>query len=224
MAGAEPKDQRADSVRRRDPQATVRGILDVAVARFDSDGPDGIVVTGIAAEAGVSVGAIYHHFSGRSGLIAAARAEQFRRTTEADLASIRAAVEDAASFEEFLEWNRRLVRLNRSPERRAARRQRLAALAAASSDDETASELRWAQRRLTDGLTDLVERARGRGWFSEELDARAWAVAVQGLFLGSVLADLDEGDDEAWIRVVEALQDVGIRARQDDPGGDRHGG
>lgn len=220
----EPKKQVSDSVRRRDPGRTVRRILDRAVERLDRDGERGVVVTEIAREAGVSVGAVYHHFSGRSGLVAAARAEQFRRTTEADLASIRAAVEDAASFEEFLEWNRRLVRLNRSPERRAARRQRLAALAAASSDDETASELRWAQRRLTDGLTDLVERARGRGWFSEELDARAWAVAVQGLFLGSVLADLDDVDDDAWIRVVEALQDVGIRARQDDPGGDRHGG
>ncbi len=58
-------------------------------------------MTGIAAEAGVSVGAIYHHFSGRSGLIAAARAEQFRRTTDRDLAEILQAVRTAESFRDF---------------------------------------------------------------------------------------------------------------------------
>jgi AcrR family transcriptional regulator len=212
---SEPKDRGSDSVRRnRDPERTVRRILDRAVERYDRDGERGVVVTEIAREAGVSVGAVYHHYSGRSGLVAAARAEQFRRTTESDLAAIRQAVEDAETFEQFVAFNRELVRVNRSPERRAARVQRLAALAAAASDDETAAELRWAQRRLTDGLAEVIERARERGWFDERLDARAWAVALQGLFLGSVLADIDDdGDDEAWIRVVEALQDVGIHDR-----------
>ncbi len=209
---SEPNDRPPDSVeRRRGADRTYRRILDRAVERFDRDGPGGVVVTQIAREAGVSVGAVYHHFSGRAGLVAAARAEQFRRTTAADIEWIRRGLDDAETFEQFLEWNRRLVRTNRSPERRAARRQRLAVLAAAIEDHETADEVRWAQRQLTDGLTELVERARAQGWFTEDLDARAWAIAVQGLFLGSVLADLDECDDESWVAVVEAIQQVGIR-------------
>lgn len=220
MAGAEPKHRRSHSVRRRDPVSTVARILDVAVARFDRDGPDGIVVTRIAAEAGVSVGAIYHHFSGRSGLIAAARAEQFRRTTDRDVAEILQAVRSAESFPDFEQLNRLLVRRNRSPERTAARQQRVAALAAAADDVETALELREAQRSLTDGLVTAIHEARRKGWFDPDVDARAWAVLIQGLFLGAVLADLDERlDDDRWIDLVHRVQALAIRPATGDASG-----
>jgi len=217
---SEPKDRRGDSVRRRDPAATVRRILDVAVTRFDSDGPDGIVVTRIAAEAGVSVGAIYHHFSGRSSLIAAARAEQFRRTTDRDVAEILQAVRTAESFRDFEEFNRLLVRRNRAPERMTARQQRVAALAAATDDAETALELLEAQRTLTDGLVAAIDEARRQGWFDPDVDARAWAVLVQGLFLGAVLADLDDRlDDDRWVELVERVQALAIRPSTGDASG-----
>ena len=199
-------------VRRRDADATYRKILDRAVERFDESGPAGVVVTAIAAEAGVSVGALYHHFSGRSGLVAAARTEQFRRTTEADLAEIERATETATTFEEFLEFNRALVRLNREPERVKARRERLAALAAATDDPETAIGITEAQRHLTEGLTRCAQVARDRGWFRPDVDTRAWAAMIQGLLLGAVVVDLDSSvDEELWIALVEQVQDLAIR-------------
>ena len=177
-------------------------------------------MTRIAAEAGVSVGAIYHHFSGRSGLIAAARAEQFRRTTDRDVAEILQAVRSAESFTDFEQLNRLLVRRNRSPERTAARQQRVAALAAAADDVETALELREAQRSLTDGLVTAIHEARQKGWFDPDVDARAWAVLIQGLFLGAVLADLDERlDDDRWIDLVHRVQALAIRPATGDASG-----
>ena len=210
-----PKIEPGDSAR---PTGAARGdetyrrILDRAVARFDRDGAAGVVVTAIAREAGVSVGAVYHHFSGRSGLVAAARTEQFRRTTEADIAEVERALGSARDGQEFLALNRELVRRNRLPERAAARRQRLAALVAADEDPETAVMVADAQRRLTDALAAAGTVAAGRGWFDPEVDTRASDVLMQGLLLGSVVADLDPDLDEAaWIGLVERVQDLAIR-------------
>ena len=209
--GAAPDTGRSD-VRRRDADATYRRILDRAVERFDESGPAGIVVTAIASEAGVSVGALYHHFSGRTGLVAAARIEQFRRTTEADLVEIERAAGTAAPCAELRGFNRALVRRNREPGRVRARRERLAALAAATDDPETAIGITEAQRQLTDGLTRCAELARDRGWFRPDVDPRAWAAMIQGLLLGAVVVDLDPTVDEAlWIGLVELVQDLAIR-------------
>jgi AcrR family transcriptional regulator len=202
---------------RRDPDATLQRILDRAVARFDEHGAPGIVVTAIAREAGVSVGALYHYFSGRAGLLAAARAEQFVRTTEADITELRRGLADASSFDEFLELNYSLVRRNRQPDRVRARRERLSALAAGEVDPETSFSVQEAQRRLTDALVAGVEQARARGWFADDVDARAWVVMMQGLMLGAVIADLDsQVDDEQWITLVQRVQDLAIRPSERD--------
>lgn len=210
-----PKIGATDSVGRRTGRRgdeTYRRILDRAVERFDRHGAAGVVVTAIAREAGVSVGAVYHHFSGRSGLVAAARAEQFRRTTETDIAEVELAVRSARDGTEFLALNRALVRRNRLPDRARARRQRLAVLVAAEEDPETALMVAAAQRRLTDALVAAAATARERGWFAPDVDARAWAVLMQGLLLGAVLADLDPDlDEDAWVELVERVQDLALR-------------
>ena len=209
----EPNNPVSDSVpRRRDPDRTIRRILDRAVERFDRDGADGVVVTEIAREAGVSVGAVYHHFSGRSGLVAAARTEQFRRTTLADIDELERAMDAATTFEEFQGLNRALVRRNRRGDRVRARRERLAALVASETDAETQLGVRLAQAQLTAALTRAAERARERGWFADDVDAHAYAVMIQGLLLGAVVADLDDHlDESAWVALVERVQDLAIR-------------
>lgn len=206
------EDRSATPTPPRDPDATLQRILDRAVARFDEQGAKGIVVTAIAREAGVSVGALYHYFSGRAGLLAAVRAEQFVRTTESDITDLRQGLSSAETFDEFLELNYALVRRNRRPDRVRARRERLSALAAGEIDPETSFSVQEAQRRLTSALVEGVEQARARGWFAEDIDARAWVVMMQGLMLGAVLADLDaEIDDEQWIALVQRVQDLAIR-------------
>ncbi len=209
----EPNNPVSDSVpRRRDPDRTIRRILDRAVERFDRDGADGVVVTEIAREAGVSVGAVYHHFSGRSGLVAAARTEQFRRTTLADIDELERAMDAATTFEEFQGLNRALVRRNRRGDRVRARRERLAALVASETDAETQLGVRLAQAQLTAALTRAADRARERGWFADDVDAHAYAVMIQGLLLGAVVADLDDHlDESAWVALVERVQDLAIR-------------
>jgi len=140
------------------------------------------------------------------------RAEQYVRTTESDITDLRQGLSSAETFDEFLELNYALVRRNRRPDRVRARRERLSALAAGEIDPETSFSVQEAQRRLTSALVEGVEQARARGWFAEDIDARAWVVMMQGLMLGAVLADLDaEIDDEQWIALVQRVQDLAIR-------------
>ena len=209
---------------RTDPDATVQRILNCALQRFDAQGAKGIVVTAIAKEAGVSVGALYHYFAGRSGLLAAVRAEQFVRTTNADIAELRRSLDEAESFEDFLEFNHELARRNRQPDRIRARRERLSALAAGESDPETSFSVQEAQRRLTDELSAAAEHAKERGWFAVDIDARAWAVMMQGLMLGAVIADVDASvDDDTWVSLVQRVQSLAITSHREEPTGSSRG-
>ncbi|MBV8971609.1 MAG: TetR/AcrR family transcriptional regulator, partial [Sphingomonadaceae bacterium] len=69
--------------------ATVAALVDAARTRFGRDGYDQVGVEQVAADAGVTTGAVYHHFAGKKGLFLAA-AEQ----VEAELLARAVAVAD----------------------------------------------------------------------------------------------------------------------------------
>jgi AcrR family transcriptional regulator len=68
--------------------ATVDRVLDAALACFTREGVSGVTIQDIAAESGVSVGSIYHHFGSRERILFALHC----RCLEAMLASIASAV------------------------------------------------------------------------------------------------------------------------------------
>jgi AcrR family transcriptional regulator len=57
-------------------------LLDAALAAFESDGYDAASVTAIARAAGVTTGALYHHFGSKAGLHAVLLADLERRLDE----------------------------------------------------------------------------------------------------------------------------------------------
>ncbi len=61
----------SDSRRDAHTAATVAALLAAARRRFGADGYDGAGLDAIAAEAGVTTGAVYHHFAGKKGLFLA---------------------------------------------------------------------------------------------------------------------------------------------------------
>lgn len=79
--GRSPR-SRGDSARDR--------LLRAALAQFDRDGPLGATLEGIRREAGVSVGALYHHFPDKSGLAVALYLELTRDFQEGFMAELRA--------------------------------------------------------------------------------------------------------------------------------------
>ena len=75
----------AENARLRD-ESRVR-IMDAALELFGRDGYDGTSVRAIAAQAGVSVGLLYHHFEGKEALLHA--------LFEASMADVRASFAEA---------------------------------------------------------------------------------------------------------------------------------
>jgi TetR/AcrR family transcriptional repressor of nem operon len=84
-------------------QATRRRIIDTAGRRFKTDGFDGAGIATLVADAGLTNGAFYGHFSSKDDLIAAVVAEQLARQAEgieampAGLASVRDFIADYLS-------------------------------------------------------------------------------------------------------------------------------
>lgn len=73
------------------PGSTRARLLDVAIKKFGAQPYDEVDVKTIAAEAGVTIGALYHHFGSKNGLYAILRTEMFSRLLD----RIEAATENA---------------------------------------------------------------------------------------------------------------------------------
>lgn len=69
----------AEPRRRRQPERVRATLLDAVVHESMSGGLDGVTVLGVAARAGVSKGALFHHFASRQALLEAAYAECLQR-------------------------------------------------------------------------------------------------------------------------------------------------
>lgn len=79
-AGARPYDLVMEEVSDR---GTRQRTLDAAARLLRDEGPQALAVRRIAAEAGVSTIAIYHHFGGKDGLVEALYVDGFRALDEA---------------------------------------------------------------------------------------------------------------------------------------------
>ena len=88
-------------------EATRAALIRAAVVRFGAEGFDAVSIDGVAAAAGVTRGAVYHHFDGKEALFEAAF-----RFVEAELLKIvrRAAASRAEPRDRLLEGCRAFVR------------------------------------------------------------------------------------------------------------------
>lgn len=64
------------------PGSARRRLLDAAISQFEESGYEAATVTDISARAGVTTGALYHHFGSKLGLYQVIREEMERRMTE----------------------------------------------------------------------------------------------------------------------------------------------
>lgn len=74
--------------RRLSPQERRSSIVGAAAAAFDASGPDEVVVSGIAASAGVSEALVYHYFASKADLYGAAVAARLAALEDAMAAAL----------------------------------------------------------------------------------------------------------------------------------------
>jgi AcrR family transcriptional regulator len=89
-------------------------LLDAALARFAADGALGATLEDIRSEAGVSVGAFYHHFPDKSRLAAALYAELTKDFQDGFLAELRAHSGAEAGVKAGVRFYLRWVSTNRA--------------------------------------------------------------------------------------------------------------
>jgi AcrR family transcriptional regulator len=177
--------------------------------QLETGGEAAVRIDEVRARSGVSIGSIYHHFGDRDGLIVAAQLRRFARYAEAEISALSEIVQRSANLEQFRRAIRQLTLKARSSLREAERWGRIGVLGSSIGRVELQSEIRTIQTRLTDEFQAHVAQGQARGFFRDDLDARAIAVFVEAYTLGFALNDLDEYgvDEQAWEQVVWSVLD-----------------
>lgn len=172
-------------------------LLAAAVAHLDTRGEAGLRVTDIAAEAGVAIGLIRHHFGSRDGLVAAAQQRRVEGATREDLEGGRALLTQVADNEALLTRLAELTRAVIDRDRADIRLARFAAIATAHGRPEARESIGATLGELLDDLSVLIMEAQLRGLVRRDLDARAVATFLQAYSLGLIVHDLDPKEPDA---------------------------
>lgn len=172
-------------------QATVNALISATIEQLDESGELGVRLEAIAERAGVSLGAIYHHFGDKDGLVDAARLEQFTRHADADTVALAAALAGITTYEELMRALPVISSAFQNPERRPQRARRLANLAATLSRPDYAAQVAQVQHRVTLELAAAIDDLKRRRVIGQSADALALATFIQAYTLGQVVADVD---------------------------------
>jgi TetR/AcrR family transcriptional regulator len=157
-------------------QATRQAVLDAAIKIFAARGFDGTTMPSITAECGIPVPLMVYHFKSKEQLWRDCVNEVYRRL-DAHLVQYEAEIEAAQGYEFF----------------RARIRAQIKALAAEpeymrilfQEGTQHSERLEWLvenhQRRITKGITDLIERAQAEG-FLPDMDVIHAKFILSGAF------------------------------------------
>jgi AcrR family transcriptional regulator len=199
-----------DGLRAERSRDTRQRVLSVVVEQLEAGGEVAVKVDVVRDRSGVSIGSIYHHFGDRDGLIAAAQLHRFSRYAEAEIAALSEIVQQAVNIDEFRRALRQLTLHTASELRVAERWARVGVLASAIGRESMHAELRAMQTRLTDEFQAHIAQGQARGFFRDDLDARAVALFVEAYSLGHALNDVDAHrvSEQAWEQVVWAVIDA----------------
>lgn len=197
-------------------EVTRERVLAIVLEQLETGGEAAVRIDEVRTRSGVSIGSIYHHFGDRDGLIVAGQLRRFARYAQAEITALSEMVERSVNLDQFRRAIRQLTLKSRSTVREEERWGRIGVLGSSIGRVELQSEIRSIQTRLTDEFQSHVAQGQARGFFRDDLDARAIAVFVEAYTLGFALNDLDQHgvDEKDWERVIWAVLD-GLLA---DPG------
>jgi AcrR family transcriptional regulator len=173
-------------------------LLRAAADAFASQGYDGTRVADIAADAGVSNGALYAHFGSKAELLVGALRAHGRR----HLADMFAADPGRPVVEMLLAIGRRL---RHRPD--AGGYLLVEALVAARRDEDVARPMRDDMAERADWLAQLIRGAQTSGELDPDVSAEALAHFCLLLTMGSALVTTDSHavDEDEWTRLLTRL-------------------
>ena len=208
------------------PQSTPTLEMILAEARtiIEERGENGLRVAELADRCNVAVGLLYHYFTDRQAIIAEVRARQYIELARADIDNFGESVEGHGSESDLLDAALRSFGANLDDAlRRRTRWNRLAILAASEHNEVLRERIRTEQERSSAALVTLIEQAQHDGIVRTDISARAIALLVEAVPLGTVLADVNPTmapTQDQWARLIEVVL-VSMAASQTGPVVDR---
>jgi AcrR family transcriptional regulator len=187
-------------------QSTRQVILDCVVALIEERGESAVRIADITEQTGVSISSIYHFFSDREGLIAAAQAERYVRSIDAQLSRLKEMLSGEGTESEVEEIALAMFALVNAPERSLVRKERLSVLGSTVGRPLLAAKVAEIQDRFVLEFGALVQEAQDRGLVRNNFDATAVAAFAMGVMLGRSLIEIGPSsvDQSSWNAIFNA--------------------
>lgn len=188
---------------------TLEMILAEARTMIEERGENGLRVAELAERCNVAVGLLYHYFADRQAIIAEVRARQYIELARADIDRVTATVAGHGTESDLLNAALRSFGATLDDAlRRRTRWSRLAILAASEHNEVLRDRIRAEQERTTAEFVAVLEQAQRDGIVRTDISARAIALLVEAVPLGTVLADVNPvlaPAQQEWARLIEVL-------------------
>lgn len=193
---------------RLDGKETAEKVITNAIQELDKYGAVNFSLDRVIAASKASRSSIYHLFGNRAGLIAHAEARAITLDVSDGAILLRNLAEKVESSDQLAALIDVWLQDAMSPTRIRQRARRIANLAASDADGELRSVLHAHLHEVSNVWVETYEILRRRGLVKiPDVDLRALALAVQGMYLGGILVDLydDASVAKQWPNVVSAM-------------------
>jgi AcrR family transcriptional regulator len=190
------------SVRAAAAEVTRARLIDAAISRFAADGV-GASFDAVAADVGVTKGALYHHFGSKEGLVEAVYKEAIRRHA----ARVVEASSSGSGRDRLLALVDASARLygSRSPFYRLLVSLHLAAAMERPALADTARKMQRTQR---DHMIGLVREGQRDGSIRPELDAEGVGLTVNAALEGFLTQQLEPpATQRRWVAKFRSLME-----------------
>ena len=168
---------------------SVQRILERTIQVIETAGEAAIRTNPIAFECGVTPPILYRAFGSREGLIIAAQAERYRRSTEAASLYLFRYINDANSREQLRENISTSLDFIFSEQRAENRRLRADVIGSSMSRPELREQLTRIDEEYALAIVERYQPAIDKGWLSREKNHAVIALWAQGVINARVMVD-----------------------------------
>lgn len=172
-------------------------ILERAIEVIEEGGEVAIRTNAIAEECGVTAPILYRAFTNREGLVVAAQAERYRRSTAGAMQYLLSYIESSSSREELRTNISSALDFIFSPERAEARRLRAEVVGSAVSRPNLRAAVAAIDRDYAGQVADAYHGAVEAGWVDDRVDLRGIALWSQWLINSRIHVDFCEDGEIA---------------------------
>ena len=181
-------------------QSSIQRILERAIEVIDEAGEAAIRTNPIAAECGVTPPILYRAFKSREGLVVAAQAERYKRSTEAAAVMLIDLIRSATSRNDLQRKISQSLDYIFSDIRRGPREIRISVIGSAVSRPDLRAEIVKIDTWYMNQISDAYEAAIAKGWVNAAVNLQAIVLWAQGITNSRIMVEFanDKSIADAW--------------------------